>query len=532
MKQIITLVLCFIATFAMAQSPGDLRIPIYDNPATTLTNTVVPAESYGLSVLNTTNAAALRTLAGVVIGTDVQAYNANTTILGSSIDLTSEITGILPVANGGINISSYTIGDILYASGTTTISKLADVATGSVLVSGGVGVAPFYSSTPTFAATNLTGTASGLTAGNVTTNANLTGAITSIGNATSLNSFTKSSLNTAVSDDDPAYVGTAQTFTAQNTFAQGTITTSKPFHVSQTWNDGAVSYSGMKLAITDISSSISEEYFGIYGGAAGTTKMFSVEKVGGANLVSLGKIVSTSNTFSIDNDVSGISLGSARQISWSSTVASYDTADLFLRRDAAATLQLGTDAATATTQTIKGADGSGTDKAGFSFVSAGGQSTGTAAGGDVISKTSLTGSTGSSLNSYSTRSYTRAKPVDLTESTATLFANIALASSKYVGVKIVATVNAGDGTDFQSLTSELKIDAVNKAGTVTVTPPVQNDGTTAASTGTLTATYTAVANGASFDIKCNAVSSLTQTMLRVKYVIQTINSDDVATVTP
>lgn len=36
-------------------------------------------------------------------------------------------------------------------------------------------------------ATNLTGTASGLTAGTVTTNANLTGAVTSVGNATTLN---------------------------------------------------------------------------------------------------------------------------------------------------------------------------------------------------------------------------------------------------------------------------------------------------------------------------------------------------------
>jgi hypothetical protein len=38
------------------------------------------------------------------------------------------------------------------------------------------------------AGTSLTGTASGLTAGNVTTNANLTGAVTSVGNATTMNS--------------------------------------------------------------------------------------------------------------------------------------------------------------------------------------------------------------------------------------------------------------------------------------------------------------------------------------------------------
>lgn len=41
----------------------------------------------------------------------------------------------------------------------------------------------------------------------VTTNANLTGHITSVGNATSLGSFTKAQLTSAVSDGDPLYVG-------------------------------------------------------------------------------------------------------------------------------------------------------------------------------------------------------------------------------------------------------------------------------------------------------------------------------------
>jgi hypothetical protein len=49
--------------------------------------------------------------------------------------------------------------------------------------------------------TNITGTASGLTAGNVTTNANLTGAVTSVGNATSLGSFTSAQLLAALTDE-------------------------------------------------------------------------------------------------------------------------------------------------------------------------------------------------------------------------------------------------------------------------------------------------------------------------------------------
>lgn len=42
------------------------------------------------------------------------------------------------VADGGTNISSYAVGDLLQASGATTLAKLASVATGNVLISGGV----------------------------------------------------------------------------------------------------------------------------------------------------------------------------------------------------------------------------------------------------------------------------------------------------------------------------------------------------------------------------------------------------------
>lgn len=61
------------------------------------------------------------------------------------ISALGELGGIVwPVSHGGTGITSYTIGDLLYASGTTTLSKLSDVATGNALISGGVGVAPSY----------------------------------------------------------------------------------------------------------------------------------------------------------------------------------------------------------------------------------------------------------------------------------------------------------------------------------------------------------------------------------------------------
>lgn len=52
--------------------------------------------------------------------------------------------GTLPAVRGGTGQSSYAIGDLLYADTTTTLAKLADVATGNVLISGGISAAPAW----------------------------------------------------------------------------------------------------------------------------------------------------------------------------------------------------------------------------------------------------------------------------------------------------------------------------------------------------------------------------------------------------
>ena len=67
-----------------------------------------------------------------------------TTALLAATSITVGWSGSLAVGRGGTGMTSYAVGDLLYASGATTLSKLADVATGNVLLSGGVGVAPSY----------------------------------------------------------------------------------------------------------------------------------------------------------------------------------------------------------------------------------------------------------------------------------------------------------------------------------------------------------------------------------------------------
>ncbi|HNW57516.1 MAG TPA: hypothetical protein PKM69_07060, partial [Bacteroidales bacterium] len=70
----------------------------------------------------------------------------NGDIANGTIDLTSKVAGILPLANGGTNTnlsSGAAVGDLLYGT-TTGFARLADVATGNVLLSGGAGTAPLW----------------------------------------------------------------------------------------------------------------------------------------------------------------------------------------------------------------------------------------------------------------------------------------------------------------------------------------------------------------------------------------------------
>jgi len=81
-----------------------------------------------------------------VANTGVLSFSAGTTGLTPSAATTGAVTlaGTLIAVNGGTGFSSYAVGDLLYANTTTTLAKLPDVATGNALISGGVGVAPSW----------------------------------------------------------------------------------------------------------------------------------------------------------------------------------------------------------------------------------------------------------------------------------------------------------------------------------------------------------------------------------------------------
>jgi len=106
----------------------------------------------------------------IVSGAGVSAISFGSTGLTPATSTTGAVTvaGTLAVASGGTGVTTST--------GTTNV----------VLSNSPVLVTPDLGTPSALVGTNITGTAAGLTAGTVTTNANLTGDVTSVGNATTL----------------------------------------------------------------------------------------------------------------------------------------------------------------------------------------------------------------------------------------------------------------------------------------------------------------------------------------------------------
>ena len=97
-------------------------------------------------------------------------------------------------AINAVTVTSGTIDGTTIGATTPTTGKFTTInASGQITSTVAIGTAPLVV-TSTTAVANLT-------ASNVTTNANLTGAVTSVGNATSLGSFTSAQLATALTDE-------------------------------------------------------------------------------------------------------------------------------------------------------------------------------------------------------------------------------------------------------------------------------------------------------------------------------------------
>jgi hypothetical protein len=84
------------------------------------------------------------TSAATVVGTEVlPIVQTSATVKVTVANLTPGL-GTITAAKGGTGQTSYAVGDIIYADTTTTLAKLADVATGNALISGGISTAPSW----------------------------------------------------------------------------------------------------------------------------------------------------------------------------------------------------------------------------------------------------------------------------------------------------------------------------------------------------------------------------------------------------
>ena len=97
----------------------------------------------GVASGSTFNGGSAVTVSYNTIGASPLAGSTSLITLGTVTTGTWNATAIA-AAYGGTGQTTYAVGDLLYASSTSALSRLADIATGNALISGGVGVAPAW----------------------------------------------------------------------------------------------------------------------------------------------------------------------------------------------------------------------------------------------------------------------------------------------------------------------------------------------------------------------------------------------------
>jgi len=103
------------------------------------------ASTGALTLKNTGTAGTYGSASAVpVFTTDAQGRVTSVTNTSISIAASQIGSGAVSAIRGGTGQTSYAVGDLLFANSSTSLARLADVATGAALISGGVGVAPSW----------------------------------------------------------------------------------------------------------------------------------------------------------------------------------------------------------------------------------------------------------------------------------------------------------------------------------------------------------------------------------------------------
>lgn len=198
---------------------------------------------------------------------------------------------------GGLNVSGLTASQAVFTDSSKNLTSNTITGSGDVVMSSGATLVGPALGTPTaLVGTNITGTASGLTAGHVTTNANLTGPITSSGNATSIAAQTGTG-TTFVMDTSPTIGGQLGLISAasssDNVGLSGTTSlsgaTQRGFHANFTATSAATTQvAGFRSALTTAASTTVANIFNFISttltvGSSGTaTRMTGYIETGAA----------------------------------------------------------------------------------------------------------------------------------------------------------------------------------------------------------------------------------------------------------
>ena len=249
--------------------------------------------------------------------------------------------------------------------------------------------------------------------------------------------------------DDPAGTPLDRKIALDNLFTRGTITADAPvLNMSQTWNNGAVTFTGLKFNAAGTSDANSASASLLMDLQVGGSSKFNVSKAGAATVS--GNISNAGSGASFVGGKFGQANGSANfEVSQSigfTNAANIVTGpfDLFLTRRAAANLRLGAaDAAAPVAQTlsVQSVVAGITNTAGTNLTITGSQGTGTGAGGSIIFQVAPAGSTGSAQNAL-------ANILELkTNTTIKVYNNIELTASNAGIYNAAANLTLGDTSD-------------------------------------------------------------------------------------
>lgn len=332
----------------MAQNPGDLRAPVYNDPATTTTNTVIPTGVYGLGFLsNETRLAAMNSLVGVAVANESIFESTGYSLTGSS---TQPMINLAGTWNTSGTPTAFKLNMTATAVGEGTNTRLADFQIGG-LSRFRVYNTTFGSGGAFYVASALGGVEVTIGGGGYTTwtssGFSCTGQLASGGILT----ITQTHANHGI------IASTGYSLTGSNA--------TNMVDLAGTWNTSG-SPTGIKLNITNTASGAASKLMDLQIGSSsklnvdldgaiylngGTTPSISRrsdvdmlmlhQASGGAGLVGIG-----SGGF-----YPGVNISNAGQLAFmSDTPAS--SRDLIIRKKGVAILQLGNDAAGVTNQTI------------------------------------------------------------------------------------------------------------------------------------------------------------------------------------